>query len=120
MTRSDEYIATKSKLAALLAERGWDPLSGSGLAIATKPYQTAVGVKEAIAYLVPSNEGGCHFQASYASEGRNVLSTIRAGWKEMTYAEDAAELETRAAEFTAEVDAIVADTYAMRLAASQV
>lgn len=67
----------------------------------------------------PSGDEVAFFQASYQSEGRNVLSTIRAGWKPLSFAESDDELETLAGAFASEVDAEVANTYAMRLAASQ-
>lgn len=119
MILSDNYLATKAKIAALLEARGWVPATGAGIAICTKAYQTAVGTKEAIAYLAPSGDEVAFFQASYQSEGRNVLSTIRAGWKPLSFAESDDELETLAGAFASEVDVEVANTYAMRLAASQ-
>ncbi|MGY8832745.1 MAG: hypothetical protein ACKVIS_25085, partial [Pseudomonadales bacterium] len=78
----------------------------------------AVGEKEAIGYLAPSGDVA-YFQASYESEGQNVLSSIRAGWKPITHVESDVDLEALAAAFAAEVDALVSKTYAMRLAAAR-
>lgn len=46
-----------------------------------------------------------------------MLATLRAGWKPITHGESDEELHEMAVAFNAEVDAEVAKTYAMRLAA---
>lgn len=117
MILSDSYRATQAKLVSLLASLGWEA-ANSPVALGIKTYQTAVGPKQAVAYLQPSSEGddGAYFQATYESEGNNVLSSLPAYWKMVQYTSDDAELAARAAEFNAQVDAHVADTYAMRLA----
>lgn len=33
------------------------------------------------AHLAPSGDEAAYFQATYESEGQNVLSAMRAGWK---------------------------------------
>lgn len=116
MILTDTYLATKSKISDRLAALGWDTTEVGPIALGTKAYQTAVGEKRAIAYLAPSGESAAYFQASYESEGRNVLSTIRAGWKPITHGESDEELSALAAAFAAEVDEVVSKTYAMRLA----
>lgn len=92
MILSDAYLETKTKIAAHLANLGWATATGGPIALGTKTFFTAVGEKEAIAYLAPSGGEAAYFQASYISEGNNVLSTIRAGWKPIIYAESDTEL----------------------------
>lgn len=117
MILSEAYLESKAKIASHLASLGWVTENVGPIALGTKIYHTAVGQKEAIAYLVPSDGDSGRFQASYDSEGRNVLSALRASWKAISYAESAAVLAKLAAEFDAEVDAEVSQTYAMRIAA---
>lgn len=119
MILSASYLATKAKITAHLAGLGWKITEVGTIAIGTKAYNTAVGEKEAIGYLAPSGSEAAFFQATYESEGRNVLSAMRAGWKPLTLTESNEELAALAAAFAAEVDETVAKTYAMRLAAGQ-
>ncbi|HFK2002903.1 TPA: hypothetical protein ACGW3W_002198 [Pseudomonas aeruginosa] len=119
MTLSEAYLQTKARISAHLAQLGWSVESGGPIALGTKTYHTAVGEKEAIAYFVPSRDDTAYFQASYISEGNNVLSTIRAGWKAITLTESDSELAALAAAFSAEVDTEVSKTYAMRLSANR-
>jgi len=66
--------ALRSTIVAQLAAAGWTPLEG-GTAIANKMYETAVGLKEAQAYLAdygPTTESYV-LQGQYYSEGRNIL-----------------------------------------------
>lgn len=116
MILSDDYQATKAKLANALLAHGWVSNMGPGIAIATKSFSTAVGDKEAVAYLNPSNECVGRLGGNYLSEGRNVLSAMRASWKPIELQVSDEQLIQQADEYAAEVEAIVADTYAMRLA----
>lgn len=120
MTLSGAYLETKAKISAHLSRLGWSVSGGGPIALGTKTYLTAVGEKEAIAYLAPSGNDAAFFQATYISEGNNVLSTIRAGWKVITFTESDSELAELAAAFSAEVDTEVSQTYAMRLRANRV
>ena len=119
MILSETYLATRAKISARLATLGWDVTDVGPIALGTKAYHTAVGEKRAIAYLAPTGEDAAYFQASYESEGNNVLSTICAGWKPITHTESDEELDGLAAAFAAEVDEVVSKTYAMRLAAAR-
>lgn len=97
-----------------LQAHGWTP--GNGTAIASKTYQTAVGPKCAHAYLVDfgANAESRILTGDYQSEGRNCLSTTFVFIPKTVGVND---LPSLVAKFAAEVDAAVADTYAMRLAA---
>lgn len=119
MSLSEKYLTTQAKLRASLSPLGWQVTDVGPIALGTKTYQTAVGEKQAIAYLPPSGDKAAFFQASYWSEGPNVLATLRAGWKPITHGESDEELHEMAVAFNAEVDAEVAKTYAMRLAAPE-
>jgi hypothetical protein len=73
-TQGDAGKALRSTIVAQLAAAGWTALEG-GTAIANKMYETAVGLKEAQAYLAdygPTSENYV-LQGQYYSEGRNVL-----------------------------------------------
>lgn len=118
MHLSDQYLATKAKISAHLAMLGWQIADVGPIALGTKIFLTAVGEKQAIGYLAPSGDDAAYFKGSYESEGQNVLSTMRAGWKPLTFSETDDELEALAKAFAAEVDAEVSKTYAMRLAAA--
>lgn len=119
MILSDTYLATKAKISAHLAQLGWSVEEAGTICVGKKTYQTAVGEKEAIAYLAPTGEDAAYFNASYESEGRNVLSNLRTGWKPITSADSCAQLESLTVSFSAEVDQVVSQTYAMRLAAAR-
>lgn len=119
MILSETYLATRAKISARLATLGWDVTDVGPIALGTKAYHTAVGEKRAIAYLAPTGEDAAYFQANYESEGSNVLSSIRAGWKPINHTESDEELAGLACAFAAEVDELVSKTYAMRLAAAR-
>lgn len=118
MILSDRYLATKAKISAHLVQLGWSVEQAGPICIGKRTFKTAVGEKEAIGYLAPSGDVA-YFQASYESEGQNVLNTIRAGFKPITYTESDEVLDALAHAFAAEVDAVVSKTYAMRLAAAR-
>lgn len=71
---ADADKALRSTIVAQLAAAGWTPLEG-GAAIANKMYETAVGLKEAQAYLADCGSTSENYvlQGQYYSEGRNVL-----------------------------------------------
>jgi hypothetical protein len=92
-----------------LREHGWFCTDGAALAI--KPFQTAVGVKNACVYF---SGGDYNFtlQGDYQSEGRNslephcVLIPVNAG---------TSDILRLTSEFSHEADSVVADTYAASL-----
>lgn len=100
----------KSVATKLVAGHGWRASAGTALAL--KSYATAVGPKDAQAYLVRSGDGRFVLTATYYSEGRDVLSTVRVP-TDVTMEDEHLDLAVKA--FSAEIDARVADTYAVRL-----
>lgn len=107
-------------IAKRLAGAGWIVAGDLYLytyTVATKAYKTAVGIKEAVAFIQPLKEIVATLTGTYFSEGRNILSTtglnIQPG---MATDEIASGVDT----FAAEVDATVAGSYAVKvLGASQ-
>lgn len=95
----------RATVGTLLSVHGW--ASTSGTAVATKSYETAVGVKQALAYLC-----GNMLQGDYQSEGRNALEPHFVP-VDNDLSDD--ELAERVAFFALQADAVVADTYAARL-----
>lgn len=83
-----------------------------GAPIARKTFRTAVGPKEAQAYLESWDEGRFVLTGQYYSEGQNVLATLRLSLDETM---DGAQLDRLVQQFVGEVDSTVADTYAVRL-----
>jgi len=116
MILSEDHDLLKARLAEALKKHGWVANTGPGIAIATKSFATAVGEKQAVAYLNPSSEGVGRLDGNYVSEGNNVLSAMRAGWTPIQGDASNEELTQKAADYDAEVLAIVGGTYAMRLA----
>lgn len=99
-----------------LIQHGWTEWKSLGeSAIATKQFQTAVGMKEAVAHLSMWNDESDSYTLSgdYQSEGRNVLESHSVLIPKTA---DAAEVRQWAVKFALEADATVADTYAARLA----
>ncbi|MGE6530296.1 hypothetical protein ACQKEM_15030 [Pseudomonas sp. NPDC077382] len=113
MILSDDYYSIEAKFAKALVAHGWVANTGPGIAIATKPIQTAVRDKEAVAYLNHSSECVDRLGCNYLSEGRNMLSAMRASWQPINLDVSDVQLAQHAAEFAAELEAFVADTYAM-------
>lgn len=90
---------------------GWEVLSSPHSALAHKWFETAVGDKEALAYLCFS-EGRAVLTAEYVSEGDNALSAVFVRVDENACPEDV----RRAAEsFSSAVNGGVAGTYAAKL-----
>lgn len=109
-------IQIKSTIAAALSQAGWkvvpDLDKEISYGVATKDFDTAVGVKTAIAYVEPSGPNGLKLIGSYYSEGNNTLSTT---WYTLGLDTSLEDIAAGAADYAAKVDAIVAKTYAMRL-----
>lgn len=106
-------VNDKSALDAIflkvLVAHGWKP--ADGYARATKEYRTAVGIKEAFAY-ANGKLLDCLYYAEYVSQGNNILSTSSVLIQKPV---TEAEAEALATAYAKEIDAIVADSYAVRL-----
>lgn len=93
----------------VLLARGWK--LENGVAIASKEYQSAVGLKKAFVYA-----SGVLLDyvvsAEYQSQGRNILSTSSVLIQK---ALTEAEVDVLANTFAEKIDAIIADSYAVRL-----
>lgn len=102
----------RSEIVARLVALGWE--ASSGVALATKHYKTAVGVKQAFAYLADygTNEVSVLLTGDYQSQGNNALST-----SSMSIAKhaDTNTVNEKVALYAQNVDAVVAQTYAMKL-----
>lgn len=99
-------------IGAALASLGWNTKELSPYHSATKVYATAVGPKEAHAYVrFASDRPTACLSGEYWSEGRNTLSTC----SQAIPLEPIEALEVAVQAFSNEVDRKVADTYAMRL-----
>lgn len=95
-----------------LVAGGWSAFDGP--ALATKSFETAVGDKEAVAWLQDWGKDSKSYTlyGEYQSEGRNALAT-----SSVLIPKDATPDETRSlvAQFVSHADEAVADTYAARL-----
>ena len=72
-----EYMYTVVAVMGTLVENGWtaaDELSVKCGFLATKDYETAVGIKTASIRAAPIGENDAFVSAEYQSEGRNILS----------------------------------------------
>lgn len=106
---AESETTQEAVLKKALRATGWrmDSIAPSG----SKDFGTAVGTKQAIAYLAPS-EGGYRLMGEYWSQGNNCLSTISVFVPENAAGE---VVNDRVGEFNTQVNAQVADTYAVRL-----
>lgn len=102
----------RSIIGACLKEFDWSPLNST--AVALKKYMTAVGVKEAHAYLADfgPNEDNYLLTGQYDSEGSNVLATSTVLIPK-TASEDV--IRERVAEFARKAEHAVLESYAARL-----
>jgi hypothetical protein len=90
MKNKPEYFKRKEVVSQALKDQGWevvDSLSFNGTsAVATKEFETAVGKKEAVAYLESWKDGFDMLTVDYQSEGRNIVQSqsfsIRPGFTE--------------------------------------
>lgn len=106
----------RTHIQAQLALAGWQVVDST--ALASKSFDTAVGVKQAFAYLKdfgPDN-ASVLLQGDYLSEGRNALEP----WGTLI-ARDASpeQLAALVAKFAQENDAAVGQSYAARLLKAQ-
>lgn len=101
--------AIKRSVQQSLTDQGWIALNS--VAIATKGYATAVGRKQAYVFVSYwANEWVV--TAGYDSQGRNILESLRVTLPETANADTIREA---IAEFSADIDARVAESYAVRL-----
>ena len=116
--KARQRAAAATVAQAILVAHGWTAEPGGTTALATKAFDTAVGVKTAVAYLgnFDSEFCNCTLGAEYQSEGRNAAST--AG---VLIPKDASAsvVQQLAAQFVSNVDEAVAETYAFRLLAER-
>lgn len=94
----------------VLVESGWIPFGGA--AIALKSFETAVGFKEAHAYLSKGDEFNRTLSGDYQSEGRNALES---SCVLIPVGADAGTVRRLTEQFAKQADARVAQTYAARL-----
>ncbi len=100
------------KFKQIITERlvalGWT--AADGTAVARKTFETAVGLKEALAYVAIGDQA-C-LSGEYQSEGRNALAQCL---RLIPRSTELAVVEDIAGQFAADVDIAVAGTYAARL-----
>ncbi len=89
---------------------GW--ILDNGGAIAYKDFRTAVGIKRAFAYVSESDSFNFLLSGDYQSQGRNILSTSGELIRIFTTRDG---IKQQAEQFSENVDAVVAASYAVRL-----
>lgn len=94
----------------VLVECGWTPFGGP--AIAVKSFDTAVGAKEAVAWLSKGDEYNRTLSGDYHSEGRNALEACGVL---IPVDADADTVRRLAQQFVEKVDSTVVQTYAAKL-----
>ena len=116
MQMTEQYTALKRQLAAFLANAGWKtPCEfdvAYTIAVASKDYDTEVGVKTAQISLIPTSEGDFKAVGNYQSEGGDVLSTT---WLTIGKSWTPEQVEKGAVDFAARVDREVDMSYARKL-----
>ena len=111
--QNPQYVGEKKVLdsivLSILETHGWKLEDGT--AIASKEYISAVGFKQALVY---STGDGTYYtvSANYQSKGNNILSTTSVF---IQIPLNTYEVQELAATFAKEIDAIVAESYAVRL-----
>lgn len=105
-----------SRMAQLLETRGWTVLDST--AIALKEFNTAVGPKEAHAYVQDFGPGNDSVMLAgvYYSEGRNILEPLG---RLVPRDADDVRLDQEAAAFAQHVERAVAQSYAAKLLTRQ-
>lgn len=99
---------------AQLLQAGWEKRrTMHEAALATKEYLTAVGYRQAQAYLGdwPSSNVAV-LRGSYWSEGRNILEPL---WETISVEADSETIRRHVDRFVAELEGRVAESYAMKL-----
>jgi hypothetical protein len=116
LRESMDHKEIKKLITDRLTSMGWVPVCDfdmqNTMSVATRTFETYVGPKVAIAYLQPY-ENGWNLTGQYDSVGRNILSTTNVVIPPGLVLSD---VKAAAERFAVAVDAVVADSYAMRLA----
>lgn len=111
--RPDAIATMKMAISEHLAKSGWTPVS-NGTAIASKDYETAVGIKTAHVYLADFGPTGTDYllQGEYYSKGNNALEP-----HPFSIPKDADDgtIDRLAAAFASRADVVISETYAVRL-----
>jgi hypothetical protein len=109
---SENLESLKSAIRNRLVELGWT--GEEYTAIASKEYETAVGLKTAHVYVQDfgKDEDTVLLTGDYQSEGRNCLSTTMVSIPKTAVG---AEVHAFAEKFAVQADAAVAQSYAARL-----
>lgn len=108
----DQLAVVRAQVGAHLQSLGWKMLES--VAVARKTFETAVGPKDAHAYLGHLRKDGASFllTGDYWSEGRNVLeSAVTLVPREAT----GAQLEASVGRFASSVETLVGQSYAVTL-----
>lgn len=100
----------KVAVTQVLSAHGWQILDSTAVAI--KTYDTAVGPKEALAYLTKGDGYNVTLFGTYYSEGRNVLE---AHGQLIPVDADEATALAAAERFAADADKHIGNSYAARL-----
>lgn len=108
------YQKQYDQVAAALKTLGWTVTGG--VAVASKMFDTAVGPKQALAYLenYGPNSDNYLLTGSYQSEGRNALEATIV---QIPKTADVAAVVPLAERFSAKAEKAIADTYAAKLLA---
>lgn len=112
-TMQASWTPVRNLIAHRLIRYGWRLNNGSALAV--KTFKTAVGDRDAFVYLADCGKNSREFmlQGDYQSEGRNHLDPHPILFAKTSTPE---EIQNAASRFAVLVDAVIANTYAMRLA----
>lgn len=107
----------EQKIQKSLVQHGWESLIGT-VPLASKQFQTYVGRKEAHIYLQDFGAGSdCYLLAGdYQSEGRNCLEPHMVSIPKSAKDEEIHQLTVQ---FALKADAVISETYAMRLLKAQ-
>lgn len=117
MEFTEQYLKTKARVAEVLGSLGFIPVDTVSIAntttIATKQYQTIVGLKQATLYFTKyDSEIEFCLRGEYNSEGRNAL--LNTAKVINAYSTDN-ELLIAISEYVLRVDRVVRTTYAAKL-----
>ena len=108
----------KIAITALLVENGWK--AEDGAAVASKYYETAVGLKVAFIYVgtkVWPDTDRILITSEYQSEGRDALSTT---FSLISLSLTAEQLKVQIVKYLKQVDYAVSQTYAAKLHNSRI
>lgn len=106
-----EYASTRALIQQALRAAGWTDRQSPCLA--SKVFQTAVGPREALAYLTRGDGFNRTITGVYRSEGRNALEPHSVLVPVAACDDDVLRL---AQAFATQADSAIGETYAMRLA----